>query len=436
VDLGNSYGMRVLDIPGLGSYEMTGPNVQNKRYIRSPWAFACMDIRGSELANLPWRLVDHSGKVVKAHALIDMIIAFGVESNRFEAMRGTEINMLLGARAYWLHDADLLQQLNPATIRVKKDRTGIQGFEQVVDGKIVNRFEREEIVYFCEFNPDRDLEPGPAVMQIVEKAINLEYEAGLYAEAFFKNDATPSIFLSTENSLTPEEADRVLGWWEKRFGGTKNKHKPAIADKGLKAQILSSTMKEIALTDIRTRAQNDICAAFRVPKILIGAMEEATYANAQEARKFMLEDVVIPRATYYADVINADLVQRVDPNVRFEFVPQDLPILQENADARVKRLSLALADRVISPEFYRAQMGWPEDAAPTAPPPTAPAEETPADRAMRSWGRKARKALRAGGSANVPFDTDDLAPSIQAAIRSRLAQATTEPEVERAFRDD
>jgi HK97 family phage portal protein len=386
-----------------------------------------MQIRSSELANLPWRLTKN-GKVVTTHPLIDMISQFGEESNYAESMQATEIDLLLYGKAFWLRDADLLKRLLPLTIEVKADRTGIQQFIQTVDGKVVNRFAREEVAYFREYNPDSDLLPGVPVYDAVKGAVAIEYESGRYAEAFFQNDATPSMLLSTDQTVQPGEMQRVQDWWAKTFKGASKAHKIAFADKGLKAQVLSTSMRDIALTEIRDQARNDICAGMRVPKILVGAMEEATYANAQEARRFMLEDVIIPRSTYFADVINADLIQKVDSSVLFEFVPQDLQILQEGANEKWKRLSDAVVQGAISLEFARAQMGWPETAAPSGPPAPEPAAAPEAPQAeeaeIRAWRRKAAKALRAGRAADVPFDCALIPPGRQAAIRAELPTAT------------
>jgi HK97 family phage portal protein len=422
---------RVVNIPTPGAWDIfAGSGQLNKKLIKSPWFFACADIRGSELAGLPWGLVDKNGTDVLTHPLIDMIENFGVEANRFEAMRALEIDMLLGAREYWLRDADILQRLDPETIKVKKDRTGIQGFEQVIDGRLVNRFDRDEIVYFREFNPNNQLEPGPSVYQIVEQAIKIEVESGLYVEAFFKNDATPSFLVSTDADVQQGALEEIRDWWNKTFRGSRQAHKTAFLSKGFKATPLSTSMKDTAIVELRTRAQNDICAGTRVPSILVANMVDATYANASEARKFCLEDVVIPRSKFYAGVINADLIHKVDPKVFLRFFPERLPILQE---AEWKKMYEAVQAGVISSEFARTRMGWPETAAP------AQAPETPQDdegRALGAWRRKATKAIKAGRPADVDFETDDLPPVMQAAIRARLVSAKTIAEVDRAFTDD
>src|SRR3990167_10875383 len=120
---------RVVDRPEWyypGPWELsTGKRTAGTKYSRSPWAFACMQIRGSELANLPWRLVDGSGRIVEQHPLIDMLNTFGRESIYSESVQSTEIDLLMQGKAFWLRDADLLQRLNPSTIEPKVSAAGI-----------------------------------------------------------------------------------------------------------------------------------------------------------------------------------------------------------------------------------------------------------------------------------------------------------------------
>jgi HK97 family phage portal protein len=410
-----------------GAYEFsTGRRVQAGKYGKSPWAFACMHIRGSELANLPWRLVKKGGEIVTSHPIIDLLTNFGEESNYPESVSNTEIDLLLTAAGYWLNDGDRLQRLDPNPIKVVATADGIQRFEQWVDGRLVNRFAREEIVYFHEYNPDGDLLPGVPVMEVIKHSVAVEYESGLYVEAFFKNDATPSILLSTDQTIQEPEMNKVLAWWNKTFRGSRQSHKVGFADKGLKATILSSALRELALVEIRDQARRDICAAMRVPFLLVGAIEDSSWANAKVARRFLLEDTIIPRSQYYAGVINADLVRRIDPNVRFEFVPGDLQILQEDSNEKWTRLDSAVELGAISLEFARQQMGWPETAAPAKLP-----ELDQVD--LRAWRRKAQNALKAGRSADVEFQTGHVDHVLQQAIRARLAGAQTPAQVEEAF---
>ena len=399
-----------------GAYELASGKRRGMGMLgKSPWAYACMVIRSSELARLPWAIVSAtSGEIVESHPLYDMLKSFGQESNYADAMALTEIDMLTQAAGYWLIDGNVLQRLDATTIDVKADRNGISEFTQTIDGTVVNRFPREAIVYFREPDNEVDLIPGTAPWTVAKLAIDQEYEANRYVKAYFANDATPALLLTTEQDVGDKGIKEILTWWNHLFRGPKNRGKTAAVDRGMKAQQLAADMGDQALVEIRDQAREDICVVFGVPKILAGSLLESTYANASEARKYLLEDKIIPRGEYYAGVINHDLVERFDPSVRFEFQTDELPIFQEDATSKWERLSGAITQQVISADFARQEMGWPLEAAPAVQPEQP---MTPEQRALRAWRRKVQKH----NDGNVEFVTDDISVSRQAAIRALLA---------------
>lgn len=424
---------RTVDIPGIGSYDLvSGQGWNTGEYAKSAWAFRCMQIRAIELAALPWR-VTRNGEMVEEHEVIDWLNGFGPEGNFTTALIATELDLCLTGAAYWLIDQDRLARLNPNTVKVQRTKTGITGFSQTIQGVTSAMFPREEVIYFREFHPQDDLGPGIAIIKIAENAILTEYESSRYVKAFFENDAMPGLLLSTDQTIQRTAITELLAWWTDKFGGARKHHKAAFLDKGFKATVLSSNLREMALQDVRDQARRDICTAFGVPMILVGSMDEATYANAQEARKHLLIDVIIPRAGYYASVINEQFVSQIDPSVKFEFATEELSILQEDTNAKAERLGKLLEQGVIDAKFVREELGFPETARPSTPPP-APAA-VPAEAALRAWQRKAMRAFQAGKPANVPFLTEDITPARQEAIDARLASATSEQMIREAFHD-
>lgn len=395
----------------------------NKQYIKSSWAYACMDIRGQELSNLPWRIT-RNGEVVEDHPLYEILEQFGPESNWDEAIKSTEIDLLMFGAAFWLRDIDVLKRLNPQTIEVKKNKDGIFGFWQTIDETVVNKFNRDEVIYFREYNPDDDLGVGIPVMEVAKKAIGTEYEALRYTEAYFKNNAQPGLFVTTEQTVPDKEKRRLLDVFTSKHRGSDKAGKTVIADRGLKADRIGFNMGENAVVEIRDQARNDICVAFRVPKVLIGDMNEATYVNLSESRRFLIEDLILPRAKQLEDVINQDLVRFVDPSVKFEFAEDELQILQEDATEKHTRLAEAFQLGLITKSFYIQEMGYPQDA--EAPDMGAEAEQ--------KWEKKAQKAFKRGESPAVEFDTDEITIDRQITIRARLMNAETEEDIRKAFK--
>ena len=396
------------------------------KLAKSPTAFACMNIRGQELANLPWR-IKKGDKILESHPLIDMLTDFGPESNYQKGMLNTEIDMLNHGAALWLRDVDILKRLNPAMMKVNKSASGISSFTFDEGGPNEKTFHRDEVIYFREYHPEDDLDFGIPVIEVCKKSIKAEVEALLMIEAFFMNDAVPGLIMTSDQDITEKEASRFLAWWNKRFRGSRNKGKVGVAGKGLKPVVVGASMRESQVIEVLEYCVGDICKIFRVDRMLVGSMKDATYVNLQETRKFLIEDVIIPRAIEYQNVINQDLCNIVDPSVVFEFAPEELKIFQTDSTLKQERLSLALADGIIDEDFYREEMGYPAGSKPAvAPDKGAVAED--------KWERKALKALIKGDSADVPFETDNIEIDRQYLLHGRLSNAKTEDAVRACFR--
>jgi len=410
-----------------GLYELTtGRKLSNVDYTRSVWANACMQIRAMELANLPWKIMK-GDKIVEGHKIELMLRDFGRESFWEDAFASTELDKLQQGAAYWLRDVDTLKRLNPNTMKVIKTKDGISGFKQELmygDKTITNNYTREEIVYFRTYHPDDDLGPGIPVCDVVKSAINTEYEAELMMQALFRNDATPGILFSTDQHVPEEEAERIVGWFNRKFRGSRKKGKVGVVDRNLKPITgFSQTMVESEVIEAREMARTDICVGFRVSKLLVSAFINSTYSNAEESRRSLIENLIVPEAKMYANAINQDLVAQIDPSIRFEFVPEELPIMQEDENERQIRLSGMLRDGVISQEYYREEMGVPETA--------KPKDETV--QVEKQYEKKAMKALARGDSPDVPFETDVLSVDRRILIAARLKNAETKEDIRRAF---
>ncbi len=404
-------------------YELGKGTSGNEVYERSPWAYACMHLRATELANLPW-YIEKNGKRLQRHKLYDMLQDFGPENNWNYAVVQTEIDLDIHGAAFWYRDYDEVRRINPATIEVKRNTSGIYAFWQYREGEVVNKYNRDEITYLREHNPYDDLDKGIAVMEIVSGPINTEYEAEKMIRAYFENDAVPGIMLTTEQAVPEPETKRIRDWFNKNFRGSTKTGKVAVADKGLSPVKVSNNFEESKLIEIRDQARNDICVGFRVPKILVGSMSDATYANAQEARKYMLEDLIVPRSRVLAEFINQDLIQKVDPQARFVFAPEELPILQENENEKHSRLKEAVEMGSISVEYYNEQMGYPITAMP----------ENEEALPRKQWATKALKAFKRGEGADVAFETNLIPIEKQYVIRGRLMNAKSDADVLGAFR--
>jgi len=431
---------RTVDLPFIDDgryYELTsGRHQAVPKFAKSPTAFACMNIRGQELANIPWH-IKKGDKILDKHPLITILKNFGPESNWQRGILYTELDKMTYGAGLWLFEVDEVTRLDPSTIEVKKNKNGITGFWQYLDGpkgegEPTHKFKRDEIVFFPEYHPEGDLDFGIPTLEVCKRAVNAEVEALQMIEAHYKNDAVPGLFLGTDQTVTEDEANRLLNWWNRRFRGSRNKGKVGIAGKGLKPVPVGSTMKDAAVVELIQQFQGSICKAFRVDPILVGGNVNATYENLNESRKFLIEDVLIPRAIEYQNVINQDLCAKYFPDVEFEFAFEEMKILQENSTEKHTRLFAAVQAGLVSDDFYREEMGYPAKAKP--PEEEVREKEEKKAAAEAKWEKKAVKAFIRGESPAVPFETDNISIDRQYVIRGRLQNAKDEEAVRACFK--
>jgi HK97 family phage portal protein len=445
-------------------------------YSTSPWAKACIDLRANALAQIGWGIFDDQDEELEKHPLIDLLNRVDMEQNWNDLIRATVCDMLIFGQAFWQkvygrgQSGNIegsvpirLKRLNAGTMEVDAGRDGIIGFIQQLEGGRTP-FKRGEVVFFRDFNPDNDL-GGLASADVVKAAIQIENYADRYLTSFFQEHAVPDVVYSTEQELADEDYSRLQRWF-KKFKGVDNQHKSAIMEKGVKATVISFPLSDLALDTVRLEARRSICAGLGVPMSMIGADPSANFATADNERKSLYTEHVIPQSEYLASVINAELVADFDQSLTFEWKSDELPIMQPDAKSEAERLSMLVEKGIIKPEVAALELGFSEEdvpeAAPEQPNPfgpqpgvTPPALEPFANATeqigqgeqpeqpqkavdematdLRRWCKKAVARRKAGKSAAVKFESEFIKPELIEAILGQLDDALTADDVRAVF---
>lgn len=429
----------------LDQYEEEGGTASG--YTRSVWANRCINIRAALLSEIGWDITrpsdDGRDPLPQEHPLVSLLREVNPETNWVDLIRATEADLLLYGVAYWekIGGNDklpmFLQRLNPSTMELVADSSGINGFIQRLPTQKPRTFERTEIVYFHTYHPESDF-GGIAAADVCAKAIAGEVAANAYLSDFFDNYAIPPILLSTEQVVPQEEANRISSWWQRKFGRKGKRHKAGVIDRGLKAQILGYPLKDLALEEVRMEFRRDICAAFEVPLSLAGAWDSATYQSSPEQRQSLYTETIIPRAEYLAGVINAELVRPYDPDLIFEWRFSDIQALQPDKNQEHERVRRDYNSGIISLEAAVTEMGYrPEQMGDgtffTVSEPNGGNPPPEARSALNAELRKMRKFYHNGKHKKRRFESDILPETLVAAIEGRVGDAETKDEIDRAF---
>lgn len=253
------------------------------------WVRKAVAMKAAAIAPLPVRVVDAQGKVVDS-PLNRLFAQPNDQTDGAELWATATTHKELGGE-WFLEVVDdargqprELWNRRPDLVWVAPDESQ-QGYPQPAGyelSDLVNPWVPVgSVIHEKYINPLSDwrgLSPTSAALS----DITLDMFASGYARGFFKNNARPDYALETDQSLTPDERQRVEIEIEQKYGG--KMHRPMVLEAGQKIHVLSWPMKDLALLELRQPSREAVGAIFGVPDEIMGWGRD-TYENFETALK-------------------------------------------------------------------------------------------------------------------------------------------------------
>jgi HK97 family phage portal protein len=230
------------------------------------------------------------------------------------------------------------------------------------------RIEKEDVVHFRFGMDPENQRLGMSRLKAVIREIFTDNEAGTYSAAIMKNMGIPGVLLNPkpiagEEVVVDSTSRRELEvLWNSATTGD-SRGKPVIPSVALDVVKLGLSPEELALDKIRQVPESRICGALRIPAMVVGlnvGHEQRTYSNYGEARESAYEDCLIPIQGRFARTLRRSLLPDLgDPSVdvpRWDY--SRVRCLQEDEDARWKRVIGAKKERILTPNEARALIGF------------------------------------------------------------------------------
>lgn len=320
----------------------------------------------------------------------------------------------------------------------------------------------ENVIHFRLGLDDHDMRRGIAPLKALIRQIATDDEADKFTAQLLKNYAVPGLVVipAQGTSLKEDDADRITAKLRQKFGND-NRGNIAVMSKESTIEQFGFSPKDLDLSVLHRIPEERISAVMGVPAIVAGlgaGLDRATYANFRESREMFTEQKLIPEWRVDADKLNTSLKPDFtsNPQIFIEFDTTDVRALQEDEDNKYTRLKSAVGKAWMTRNEARADIGmdpidgWDEeDIAKPEPVPEPlqefqgqqegdneqpePEDEPTKSIALNQWRRKATRAVKAGKSAAVEFESDILSPVLSAAISGALEGAKTDKDVQRVF---
>ena len=181
-----------------------------------------------------------------------------------------------------------------------------------------------------------------------------------FIKQFFKNGAVPSGIIKSRNILDDSEVKRIQNRISEQYAGEQNWHKMMVLDADAEYQRTGLNLSEMVFPDLRAISETRICAAFKVPPVLIGVkagLDAATYSNYALARRALWEDNIIPTTTKLAEALTRAFLGELEEDTLILPDYSQVVALQDDRTNRFARSNQAILGGWITVNEARREVG-------------------------------------------------------------------------------
>jgi phage portal protein BeeE len=167
---------------------------------------------------------------------------------------------------------------------------------------------------------------------VIEEVLG-DSAATLHKRTFFDNGAKLGYVVTLDKEVV-KNVDQFQGWVDKfkqGHEGSLNAYKTLFLAGGADIKTVGADMKQIDFSNVQGHGETRICAAARVPPIIVGlseGLDSATYSNYGQARRAFADLTMRPLWRNVAGSL-ANIVA-VPPSAELWYDDRDIPFLQED----------------------------------------------------------------------------------------------------------
>ena len=278
-----------------GGPTRSGASVTTDSALQVSVVLACVRVLAEGVAQVPWRLVQRSGRVtndLRTHPLWRLLHR---KPNRWQTSFAFRETMMLhaligplGAAVAFKSRVGAAQRvaelilLDPKRIKIDVADDGTRLFQvRAKSGGQVRTLTDDDVWYFP--GPSWDGTTAMPLIHLAREAIGLTMSTEDSQSALHHKGLKPSGIYSVEGSLSPKQYDDLKAWIEREFGGAANAGKPMILDRNAKFVPTALTGVDAQHLETRKHQVEEVCRMFRVLPIMVGQADKAaTYASAEQ----------------------------------------------------------------------------------------------------------------------------------------------------------
>lgn len=166
-----------------------------------------------------------------------------------------------------------------------------------------------------------------------------------YAANYFKNNARPSLVLTTPQTLKPETAKNIRDSWERIHSGIQNSHRTAVLEQGLEAKEISINARDSQLCEQEEFSFVHVANLLGIPPHKLGAKGYNAYASLEQQNQAYLDEGLDPWLITHEEEYRDKLLTEDEKR-------------KDSHRVRFNRKELLRADLAARGAFYVQMMQW------------------------------------------------------------------------------
>ena len=262
------------------------------------------------------------------HPLLTLLDQVNPIHNAFDLWELTTLYQEVHGSAYWCLVFDplgvpkeiwILPSQN-VTSRKEPNSSNVVDTYEYRTGARAQNFDPEQIIYFRYPDPRDPYNSGLSPLRAAFEDVSLISDYAAFKQAKFQNRAIPDAIVSPDEVIGEEERDRLESQWNQKFrrGGA---GRILVGETGLKVQLLSQSMGDIAAMAEMGKTKEDIANAFHVPLAFLTT--QTNLANLQAAESQHMSKAINPRLQRRDEKLNEQLIPIYDPTRRLFLASED-----------------------------------------------------------------------------------------------------------------
>ncbi len=302
----------------------SGKYVSEDNALQVSAVYACVKVLAETIASLPLPVYirETSGGKTKAfshplYPVLHDLTNSDMTSFTFRELMMTYLLLWGNAYAQIIRDRQkriiALEPLKPANMMVTRDENTKKLRYQYADGAQSIEFKPEQVLHIPALSFDGIVGISPIAQ--AREAIGLSLATEEFGARFFGNGARPGGVL--EHPGVVKDPAKLRESWEQVYRGTRNSHKIAVLEEGMKYHEIGIPPEDAQFLETRKFQVTEICRIFRVPPHLVADLERSTNNNIEHQSIEFVVHTIRPWLVRWEQAIYKSLLNESERQIYF-----------------------------------------------------------------------------------------------------------------------